>query len=117
MDGQTPASELERLMTLEEVALYLHLSRTTVYRLTWQKALRTLSVGSQVRIPAAAVAEYLRRSADERQPPRPSGTRRAPVRAKNRIRGRTPQRRQSLRGGWGSKRERVCAPCAASPVR
>lgn len=55
-----PSKDLEALLTVEQVAAYLHLSRTTVYRLTWQKALRTVRVGSRIRVPASAIADYLR---------------------------------------------------------
>ena len=63
MDSPAMGSALERLLTVEEVARYLHLSRTTVYRLTWQKVLRTVRVGSRVRIPASSVVAYLHQSA------------------------------------------------------
>lgn len=57
MDG--PRSPMEPLLTVEQVAGYLHLSRTTVYRLIWSGSLRTVKVGSRIRIPESAIAEYL----------------------------------------------------------
>lgn len=60
MDATQSQGQLEPLLTVEDVAAYLHLSRTTVYRLTWSGALRTVRVGSQVRIPASALSDFLR---------------------------------------------------------
>ena len=58
--AEQPRTPLEPLLTVAEVAAYLQLSRATVYRLTWAGLLRTVRVGAQVRVPASAVAEYLR---------------------------------------------------------
>ncbi len=57
MDGIR--SPMEPLLTVDQVAAYLHLSRTTVYRLVWSGSLRTVKVGSRIRVPESAIAEYL----------------------------------------------------------
>lgn len=57
MDTHRPV--MEPLLTVEQVAGYLHLSRTTVYRLVWSRSLRTVTVGSRIRVPESAVAEYV----------------------------------------------------------
>ena len=60
--AEQPRTPLKPLLTVAEVAAYLH-PRATVSRLTWAGLLRTVPVGSQVRVPASPVAEYLRAGA------------------------------------------------------
>ena len=66
MVGPDPLSEsqeapevVQRLLTAREVAAALRVSPMTVYRMVDAGALRALRVGRQLRISAAAVAEYV----------------------------------------------------------
>lgn len=49
------------LRTLSEAAKVLRVSKTTIYRLLYAKAIRAVKVGRQWRIPSDALDEFLKR--------------------------------------------------------
>jgi excisionase family DNA binding protein len=50
---------LERLLTIDEVADLLRVSRWSVYRLIWSKQLPTLTIGRRRLVRPAALAECM----------------------------------------------------------
>jgi len=50
-------------MTLDEAAVVLRVSKTTIYRLLYAKAIRAVKVGKLWRIPSEALDEFLRKEA------------------------------------------------------
>ena len=50
----------ERLLTIDEVADLLRISRWSVYRLIWSKQLRTLTIGRRRLVRPAALAECMK---------------------------------------------------------
>lgn len=55
----------ERFLTVTEVAAIMRVSRMTVYRLVNAGTLASVRVGRTVRVPEAAVDDYLRRAYTE----------------------------------------------------
>lgn len=55
-----PDTPSTRLSTVTEVAKFMRVSKMTVYRLVDSKELPGYRIGRQVRIPTAAVWDYLR---------------------------------------------------------
>ena len=49
------------LRTLDEAADRLRVSKTTIYRLLYAKAIRAVKVGKQWRIPSEALDEFLKK--------------------------------------------------------
>lgn len=52
----------ERLLTVDEVAAIMHVSRMTVYRAVRSGELRAKHFGRTIRVPQSALEEYLRES-------------------------------------------------------
>lgn len=69
----TPAP-VERYWTVEEVAAIERVSKWTVYRAIWAGNLKAIKVGGRVRVPEAALNEYLA-AAEHRGPEAPSAPR------------------------------------------
>ena len=69
MDDHTEAGSLSRgarksnLMTIEEVAEYLRVHPSTVYRLVRQGALPAVKIGKQWRVDRETLAQWLREKA------------------------------------------------------
>lgn len=60
----TRAAQPEELLPVSEVAKLWHVSRDHVYELIATKRLRAVNVaikGSKMRVPASAIADYMRR--------------------------------------------------------
>lgn len=50
---------MDKLLTVEEVAQYLGVAVTTVYRWLWSKKIKGIKVGPQWRIPESFLAEFI----------------------------------------------------------
>jgi excisionase family DNA binding protein len=73
--GQDPLPDLPdvALLTADEVAAALRISRKLVYRLVRDGELASVRVGSSLRVPVAALRSYVRRSWASRDEPDPDG--------------------------------------------
>lgn len=53
------------LMTIEDLQQYLRIGRTKAYQLVSSNQIRSFRIGSSVRIPKAALVEYILREASK----------------------------------------------------
>jgi excisionase family DNA binding protein len=56
---KTRATPLPALLTVEEAAAYLNVSRWMVYQLIWSNQLRTKRIGRCHRVPLAELDRYI----------------------------------------------------------
>lgn len=54
----------ERLLTVDDVAELLQLSRSTIYRLIAQRKLRSTRIASKVRVPESAVDQLIQEGSE-----------------------------------------------------